>query len=522
MNNPLYIYYTYTALALAFLFIFILIFNNKLLNKFDSKIFSLKVNHASIVVLLIAISFGYQIHALWKEVLFWDINSYLIVAQDILRGNIPYEFQWENKGPLLFYIFSIPLLIDETNFILAKLFSDFVFTLVVVNLYFLTYKLSKNKIYSFLASLLFILLTSVTALFHPGWSELYVLFFLSSAINIYIQVSKTNKNNMYLIIGLLLSCCLFISMSSTLLIGFLIGYIIFVEKFDKKVILNFFFGGIIPVIIFFTLYASRGMFYELIQTMIIIPLDYTNYNPGFLINFHELRSILFSYFQNDRLWPIFFVIVFLILNFFILNFLKSKHANLNFIFSLLVISLIIFLSGTGYFHHAYYLLYFIAASFSFLNNKLIKNVSSILILSTFLITAPHLFKSSINNIDNIYNLEYPVYKEYVEIKNTYNFESVLALQDFIFLFYANLPNSSYFAHPGIYTFESFVNELSSTVGTNKISLENIIQEQPDIIICGDLIKEEFCNNLKENNHYFIYQPKYITSKVFISNKLSNN
>ena len=214
MNNPLYIYYTYTALALAFLFIFLFIFNNKLLNKFDSKIFSLKVNHVSTIVLLIAISFGYQIHALWKEVLFWDINSYLIVAQDILRGNIPYEFQWENKGPLLFYIFSIPLLIDETNFILAKLFSDFVFTLVAVNLYFLTYKLSKNKIYSFLASLLFILLTSVTALFHPGWSELYVLFFLSLAINMYIQVSKTNKNTMYLIIGLLLSCCLFISMSA--------------------------------------------------------------------------------------------------------------------------------------------------------------------------------------------------------------------------------------------------------------------------------------------------------------------
>ena len=519
MNNPLYIYYTYVALAIAFLFILIFFFNNKLLNKFDSKIFSLDVNHLSIILLLIAISFGYQLHALWKEVLFWDINSYLIVAQDILRGNIPYELQWENKGPLLFYIFSIPLLIDETNFILAKLFSDFVFILVVINLYFLTYKLSKNKIYSFLASLFFILLTSVTALFHPGWSELYVLFFLSSAINIYMQVIKTNTKNMYLMIGLFLSCCLFISMSSSLLIAFLIGYFIFVEKFDKKVVLNLFIGGIIPVIIFFTIFASRGMINELIQAMIIIPYDYTNYNPGFLINFLELRSILFSYFQNDRLWPIFFVIVFSILNIFNFNYLRSKHTNFIFINSLLIISLIIFMSGTGYFHHAYYLLYFIAASFGFVDNKLIRNISSILIISTFLITFPHLFKSSINNINNMYDLEYPVYKEYVEIKNTYNFESVLALQDFIFLFYANLPNSSYYAHPGLYTFESFTKELSKNISINKISLKDIIKEQPDIIICGELIKKETCNNLENNIAYSSYKPKHIRSKIFINNKI---
>ena len=521
MNNPLYAYYTYAVIALSLTFIFILIFNDKFLNKFDSRISSFKSNHANIILLLIVISFGYQLHALWKEVLFWDINSYLIVAQDILRGNIPYEFQWENKGPLLFYIFSIPLLIDEANFLLAKLFSDIIFSLVVINLYFLTYKFSKNKIYSFLASLFFILLTSVSALFHPGWSELYVLFFLSTAINIYLQVSETNKNNLYLTIGFLLSCCLFVSMSSFLLIAFLISYIIFDEKFNKKVVLNLFFGGVIPVTIFFIIYAHRGMLYELIQAMIIIPFDYTKYNPGFHINFFELQSILFSYFQNDRLWPIFFVIIFSILNFFNLKYLKSRHTKFNFIFCLIIVSIIIFLSGTGYFHHAFYILYFVSASFIFLNNKLVKNISSILILSTFLITFPHLFKSSINNIGNINNLEYPVYKEFVEIKNTYNFDSVLALQDFIFLFYANLPNSSYFAHPGIYTFDSFTKELSKNVSISQISIEEIILEQPDIIICGDLIKKETCKDLEENNYYFSYTPKYISSKVFLRNSISS-
>tara|TARA_B100000902_G_scaffold352598_1_gene363439 strand:+ start:84 stop:464 length:381 start_codon:yes stop_codon:yes gene_type:complete len=119
----------------------------------------------------------------------------------------------------------------------------------------------------------------------------------------------------------------------------------------------------------------------------------------------------------------------------------------------------------------------------------------------------------------MYDLEYPVYKEYVEIKNTYNFESVLALQDFIFLFYANLPNSSYYAHPGLYTFESFTKELSKNISINKISLKDIIKEQPDIIICGELIKKETCNNLENNIAYSSYKPKHIRSKIFINNKI---
>ena len=69
MNNPLYAYYTYAVIALSLTFIFILIFNDKFLNKFDSRISSFKSNHANIILLLIVISFGYQLHALWKGII---------------------------------------------------------------------------------------------------------------------------------------------------------------------------------------------------------------------------------------------------------------------------------------------------------------------------------------------------------------------------------------------------------------------------------------------------------------------
>ena len=39
------------------------------------------------------------------ETLDWDINAFLVTSLEFGRGNLPYEFQYENKPPLLFLIF---------------------------------------------------------------------------------------------------------------------------------------------------------------------------------------------------------------------------------------------------------------------------------------------------------------------------------------------------------------------------------------------------------------------------------
>ena len=39
------------------------------------------------------------------ETLDWDINAFLVTSLEFGRGNLPFEFQYENKQPLLFLIF---------------------------------------------------------------------------------------------------------------------------------------------------------------------------------------------------------------------------------------------------------------------------------------------------------------------------------------------------------------------------------------------------------------------------------
>ena len=39
------------------------------------------------------------------ETISWDVASYLVASLQIGEGSIPYETQWESKGPLLMYIY---------------------------------------------------------------------------------------------------------------------------------------------------------------------------------------------------------------------------------------------------------------------------------------------------------------------------------------------------------------------------------------------------------------------------------
>lgn len=71
------------------------------------------------------------------ETLDWDINAFLVTSLEFGRGNLPYEFQYENKPPLLFlfYLFSI---IAENNLFFIKIINDFIIFLILImmsNLY---------------------------------------------------------------------------------------------------------------------------------------------------------------------------------------------------------------------------------------------------------------------------------------------------------------------------------------------------------------------------------------------------
>ena len=55
------------------------------------------------------------------ETLDWDINSFLVVSQEFGRSNLPFENQYENKPPLLFFAFYIFSFLAGDNVLYIKI-----------------------------------------------------------------------------------------------------------------------------------------------------------------------------------------------------------------------------------------------------------------------------------------------------------------------------------------------------------------------------------------------------------------
>ena len=58
-------------------------------------------------ILLFIITILTQNYDLNYEIITWDVPSYLVTSQQVMNGEIPFSSQWESKGPLFFYLYSL-------------------------------------------------------------------------------------------------------------------------------------------------------------------------------------------------------------------------------------------------------------------------------------------------------------------------------------------------------------------------------------------------------------------------------
>ena len=102
-----------------------------------------------------------QNYYLQFETITWDVSSYLVASQSIDLSNLPFEKQWESKGPILIYIYKACSFIFS-NYVVFKLLNDFVLFLVLIILFFIVNRISnKNRVISVSSCFLFISIFSV-------------------------------------------------------------------------------------------------------------------------------------------------------------------------------------------------------------------------------------------------------------------------------------------------------------------------------------------------------------------------
>lgn len=429
------------------------------------------------------------------ETLDWDVNAFLVTSLEIGRGNLPFENQYENKPPLLFTIFYLFSVIANKNLLIIKVLNDVVIFLIAIQSVFLfTKNKSRPKIFNFVPSIVFVLVTS-NVWFHPGYSEFLSLLCITTSYLIY---KKSENKNKFLMIGIFLSASSLINLGTSI---FLICFgIIFFLYEDRKIksLFNLLLGFGIIHLIFLSIYIINGSLNEYLMAMFQIPISYGTTD----FSLTSSLTVFLSSFVNYSL-PIYILILVSISLFIHMNLKMIKKGTFKFdnseLIFLIIFGLLFFnLAGKGYYHHLIFLLYFLSLSFIFFQNKIIKKGVVLLLFLITGFTISQFVDSSLNNIRNFSNLneQYPMKMISNEIiLSNFEYDEIFSTNYILILYYLDKPNMSYVVHPALYDYEEITSVLleNNKIEDNETSYQ--IDNMPKIF-------EGYSQQIVNDSNYF--------------------
>jgi hypothetical protein len=417
------------------------------------------------------------------ETIDWDINSYLVASQDVLRGNLPYLEQWESKQVLFYYLYAIILKASFGNLIVFKFLNDLILFFITFVLFLIIQNISNNSYKALIGALFFVIIMAqpwATAEF----SELYSLLFI--AYSYYLILIKDLNRKITLVAGSLLAISSLVNIGASLFL-LPIGFHILISK--RELILSFSFPPIFLHLFFTFIYYLENELEVYLSTLFFIPNAYSGESMNFISSFIDFLRSLFGF--NNWLFVGILVLIFVsIMNVFnlknkeeILIFFKSLH--IQFIF---VSLLFYYLASHGYYHHLIFFIFFIPTLIVYIKSKFHTYLFFLVVLlglATVTLKSTNTAFNNLRDIEKIYD-NYPLKVLSYEIDSIFEKEySILAFDSILVLYYLDKPNFSYVIHPSNHT-EEFI--YSNLIKIKKIQYNEpsrLVDMEPDVIICSN-------------------------------------
>ena len=483
-------------------------FFQKFLNFFN-EIKKSKILNLILLFLILFSIFATQFAYLDYETIDWDVNTYLVVSNDVTNGNLPYENEWDDKGPILYFTYSLFIYLSSGDLVLFKVLNNFLFLVIVANLYLSIFLFShyKSHLKSIFGSLLFII--SMAAPWGTvEYSELIGLFYLSISI---LLLNLQNKKLIYFS-GIFFGLATLVNQGIGVFLIPLI-YQLFKKENPKKLISRFLISFLIIHGFMIILYFVNGLIKTYFVTLIIVPLSYVaseaslytllkelwvfsksilNFNVFTFVTFIFISTIFFLSFSKKTFW-----------------FDKQKLFS-NTAINLFVLSSLLFyvLGSTGYYHHLIFSLYFICLSVSLIQNSKSEIIFTIFVLVSLFTTLPKTIDNSIDNFNNLNTIQenYPLYELSQEIDSYFEDDySIISLDHQLINFYLQKPNSAYVIHSTNYKEYSIINNLERFDLMEEKLISLLIESEPDVVICSSLTKtyidEISCEMTEFNSKY---------------------
>lgn len=365
------------------------------------------------ILSLLGITFVSNCSPIYFTNMYPDTNAYFTVGKSILNGFVPYRDLFDQKGPILYFIYALGALVSYKSFIGIYIIEILLFTLFL----YYNYKIISlfiNRKFTYIILPIYSVLILISQSFGGGGipEEIILSFFSYSMYRLLKNIidNKFSSNKELFIHGFLSGIIFMIKFT---LVGFYFGFMLFIiikniiNKRYKEIFTNsfiFLIGMSVPFIICSIYFIINGAFKDFIDTYFIFNLTaYPNYDgrSKFKILSEQLKYLI--YFA-----PLLGQIIFIGITYFTLHkkiFFKENKLAILFLFTFMFV--FIFINGKSFFY--YYLPVYIFAIFGFIAmfhffenyyHKISNKIIILLILLCIIIYIPMLLTSK--NLNHLF------------------------------------------------------------------------------------------------------------------------
>lgn len=201
-----------------------------------------------------------------------DANAFFTMGKGMMNGLVPYKDLFEQKGPILYFIYGIGYLLDNDGFTGIYILEVLSSTILCYCLYKLS-KLMICPLYSFFATLLtFVVISSSTSFVQGGSAEEFVLPLIAFSLYSFFLLIQEENNKYIFLNGLVAGIVTLIKFN---LLGFWFAwmavyffYLVSKRKYKYSIqaCLVFLSGMIIPILIFAIYFMINGALLDFINS----------------------------------------------------------------------------------------------------------------------------------------------------------------------------------------------------------------------------------------------------------------
>lgn len=387
-----------------------------------------------------------------------DANAFFTMGKSLMNGKVIFKEIFEQKGPLLYFIYGIGYLISNKSFLgifILEILSSTVFSYYIckiINIYL-------DKKYAYLILPIFLMLLYSSSAFASGGScEEFCLPFLGYTLyQLFVCARKKDIDYKKIYLVGFMAGLIFLMKYTALGVSFGFCVYIFVQllqtkKYKKALIFPFmfFFGFISPMIPWLLYFIFNSALYEFINSYILInALSYGNVEVSL---FSRIYNCLYFFLRNlYGAGKIIFVLFCLIIVFLFVKNKVNCREKIAVICSIFFTVLFIYIGGTYLYYYVFPVCIFIIFSLigivlllnKYLNKINIKIASIVIVLVTLI---GSYFLSSNTKLMKNKKEELPQY-QFAEIINSYDNPTLLNygfLDEGFYTVTGIIPNTKYF------------------------------------------------------------------------------